>query len=287
MAGSWGWFPENNGNNTRSRTVCEICCTADMIELAAVLAAAAPLAPKLAGWDALWDHVERYSVNNLVHSQFTITPAYRKLIGEIGGDLGLARQLVGAWSGYHQPHDLVSFRRSDGRIEMLMGCCCNYSGTRGLYACWKEIARDDGRTLSVRLPLSRQSKTLSQEVREGEGSVKQTLRLKAPRHLRVRIPDWADLQAVRAVTSEGKPLTFSFEGRWMDLGGLPAQTKLLVTYPVLARATLERVGGKSWSEDFAAAANKRQCTLHWLGNRVVGFQPPGEILPIYAPGTSR
>jgi len=320
VAGSWGWFPENTGGNTRARTICEICCTADMIELAAVLAAAAPLDPKLGACDALWDHVERYTVNNLVDSQFTITPAYRELIGRVGGDLDLAGQLVGAWSGYHQPHDLITFRRSDGRLEMLMGCCCNYSGTRGLYACWKEIVRDDGRTLSVRLPLSRRSKTLSQEVTEAAGpggekgsggekggekgsgtfcakhppgrsgkrsltpfsrSVKQTLHLAAPRRLRVRIPDWADLGAVRAVTAEGKPLAFSFQGRWMELGDLRAQTKLVVTYPLVARTTVERVGGKSWAEDFAPADDKRRCTVHWLGNRVVGFQPEGEILPIY------
>jgi hypothetical protein len=81
-AGStWGWFPENVGSdNTQAREICEICCTADMIEFAAVLAEASTLDPEFAGWDALWDHVERYTLNAVVPAQFSVTPAYRRLL---------------------------------------------------------------------------------------------------------------------------------------------------------------------------------------------------------------
>lgn len=78
-AGSFGWFPENNDDGKAARQISEICCLADMIELAAELAAASRLDKSLAGYDAIWDHVERYSMNTLVRSQFKVTPDYARL----------------------------------------------------------------------------------------------------------------------------------------------------------------------------------------------------------------
>jgi len=87
-AGStWGWFPENLGSdNTQAREISEVCCTADMIELASVLAESAELDPRLASWDALWDHVERYTLNAIVPAQFSVTPRYRELLKRSLGD---------------------------------------------------------------------------------------------------------------------------------------------------------------------------------------------------------
>ncbi|HOS93744.1 MAG TPA: hypothetical protein PLQ54_10555, partial [Armatimonadota bacterium] len=95
-AGStWGWFPENMGSdNTQAREISEICCTADMIELASVLAESAALDARLASWDALWDHVERYTLNTIVPAQFSVTPRYRRLLERS------LRDRVAAHNGY-------------------------------------------------------------------------------------------------------------------------------------------------------------------------------------------
>lgn len=78
--GSFGWFPENNDEMVSARHISEVCSIADMIEFAATLASASRLDASLKDYDALWDHVERYTVNTVLHSQFKITPAYIKML---------------------------------------------------------------------------------------------------------------------------------------------------------------------------------------------------------------
>lgn len=532
-AGStWGWFPENVGtDNAQAREICEICCTADMIEFAAALAEAAPLDPALAGFDALWDHVERYTLNTIVPSQFALTPRYRELIAQAlaasstvrngyiefstdengcfsheavgyqtlriadGGHLSQAAYGVSyagraAWFSYAggqpmQPHGFVtakpcardatgavtgSVRTEDGALEVgidvrcsegpaatcqftvanvsdepladvtfahvanldfadysansasvddagrivvrsesqpgrlgmcgapdsgvasvgdvhallgslsqpyagtsvtdargnvagkvdwalgtlapgekrvvsvtlaaaadhaellaalgsgsfpsrdvaeqddlglataartegafiaayvpndfafpgadgrpymnMMGCCFP-AGVRGLYACWSPVLADDGVTVSSRMPIDRESAAARQEVSEARGTVRQTIRLLAPRELRVRVPDWASLEAVEVTDGRGHGLTPRVEGRWLELGRLEAGEAIRIRYPLVARETREQVGGSLEGLGFAPADRKTTYTAEWLGNRVVGLTPRGSLLPVF------
>ncbi|MBN1488659.1 MAG: hypothetical protein JXA69_01975 [Phycisphaerae bacterium] len=75
---SWGWFPENTGEDQQSvKEYAEICCVADMIEFAALLAECAEFDSQLHEWDSLWDHVERYTFNTILPLQFRITDEYK------------------------------------------------------------------------------------------------------------------------------------------------------------------------------------------------------------------
>ena len=529
VGSTWGWFPENTGmDNTQAREICEICCTADQIELASVLAAAATLDPALAAWDALWDHVERYTLNTILPAQFAITPRYRELVSqaaagalrngyvefeldangcynheafghqtlrtataghlsqttygvqcdgqrawfsyasgqapqahgfvteaptrgadgvlsgavrtedgalrlasetscgngpyvvrqfrltntgaatlqhvrfatsgnldfsdytanegvaapevgraavrsrtepgalgmagepgpafvdlsdavvqmealptfdwtaprqqftgnvavELGWELGplapgeektvtvtyaaaddvealaralrhetfpwrpvpeagsfalaAAERLEGAWVAAFPPNDLAAMQ--SGLPYMNMMGCCHPAGVRGLYTCWEAALADDGETLRARLPITRRGEAAEQVVTEGSRFVQQQIRLRAARRLLLRIPDWADVNRVRATGLGGQSVPFTTEGRWLNLGGQRRGTEVLITYPLRSRTTRERVGGSGASLGFAPAAEKRTFTARWRGNRVVGLEPAGKLLPIW------
>lgn len=74
---SWGWFPENTGcDYLQVKEYAEVCCVADMVEYAAFLAACAGLHPSLQQWDGLWDHVERFTLNGILSTQFRVDRYY-------------------------------------------------------------------------------------------------------------------------------------------------------------------------------------------------------------------
>jgi hypothetical protein len=281
QASTFGWFPENLVGGKEARTSTETCCTADMIELAAVLAGAADLDPALSAWDGLWDHVERYTFNTILPSQFVVTPAYAELIAKRGGDLKIARRFVGGWAGVHSANDWVTRDFADGRLEMLVAGCCAYSGPRALVACWESAIDDDGTRLVARLPVARQTPAASQTVAEGPNEVRQSLRLAADRDVRVRIPDWAAIDRVVARGRDNAKHAPTLEGRYLNFGRLRKEAEVIVTYPLQSRTTVERVGGDSDREDRTPADRKRIYTVHWKGNRVVSMQPAGRWLRIF------
>lgn len=278
---SWGWFPENNGDGTKSRTIMEICCTADMIELAAVLAGSATLDPSLEEYDRLWDHVERYLLNTIIPSQFKITPEYANLISRMGGDLKTAEKLVGAWAGYHLPNDLVTVIHDDGKHEMLMGSCCNYSGVRGLYACWSNIFCDNDSELTIRLPLTRKSPVVIQTIVEDISTVYQNLQIGEDRKVRVRIPDWADVKTITAKKNMDSQIDYTIDGHYLDFGKVIKGTEINIVYPMAERETKERIGGDDNHNAFTPAEHKSTYTVSWIGNHVVKMYPAGKLLPIF------
>jgi hypothetical protein len=195
-------------------------------------------------------------------------------------EIATAERLVGGWVAAFPPNDLVARTEGDTISMNLMGCCFP-AGVRGLYACWKATFGDDGHTLSVRLPIDRRGDAAFQRVTEGPDRVRQSIRLLAPRRLRVRIPDWAPLDQVEVHTESGRRRPFVLAGRWMDFSPLAAGTTVALRYPLLARTTAERVGGNGRSLGFCPVAEKRTFTAHWRGNVVVRLEPRGEFLPLF------
>ena len=533
--GSFGWFPEDNTDGAHVRKVSEVCCLADMIELAAELARAAQLDPTLGDYDALWDHVERYTVNTLLLSQFRVTPAYTKLVNDYLGkriiangciafeldaqgtydheamghgtlsdksaghlmqtlyaveydgqvaafayrqgrtpepvnlqvteptssngsalvsrvrtsdarlqigcrtslgrgpyvvreftvknlsdhalaavrfacaanldsptwmtDVGVADPVAGrvvitsatgdetlalagvprpdyvraddamailhsvgkfdwqpgparmqgsaaglvgwqlgpigpgqekrvqvilavtptpaeleraiageAFPGWDQPPDLVAtnlrtaqrmeggfvacaypndlvYTRDDGSILMSWMGCCQYSGVRGLYGAWKPIFDEAPGVLSVRLPLDRKGQLADQTVAEQKGRVVRTIRLLSSCLVEVRIPDWVEMDKVRALsglrTGQSRVLTPRTVGRWLQFGKLDSGTELSVSYPLTERTTTERVGGNNRGDGYCDPSDKVEYGVRWCGNRVQSISPAGRLMPLF------
>lgn len=288
---SWGWFPENVGDQKSVKECAEICCVADMVEYAALLASCATLDKGLKDWDALWDHVERYTINSIIPTQFIITEDYKAALKaaeavkpatgrSLDADLAIAERIEGGWVALFMPNELCT-RQPDGLVEQYTGGCCGYSGARALHACWRSAVADDGQAARIRLPICRKSKTLTQTVTEGPDLVRQNIKLLQPRLLSVRIPDWADISKVKAKSAKGEKLPFTVYGRWLQFKKLKAGSSIWVTYPLMMRLSNEKVGGSGKNMDFSPASEKRAFTAIYWGNRVIGMQPKADIFPIF------
>lgn len=288
---SWGWFPENVGDQQSIKECAEVCCVADMVEYAGLLASCATLDESLKDWDALWDHVERYTVNSILPTQFVITEDYKTALKaaetvkpaaghSLDADLAIAERIDGGWVALFMPNELCT-RQPDGLVEQYTGGCCGYSGGRALYACWRSAVADDGQAAQIRLPICRKSKALTQTVTEGPDLVRQEIKLQQPRLLSVRVPDWADISKVKVTNAKGVRLPYSVKERWLQFGKQKADTSICITYPLIMRLSNEKVGGSGKSMDFSPASEKRTFTAVYWGNRVIGMQPKADVFPIF------
>jgi hypothetical protein len=195
-------------------------------------------------------------------------------------DLATAERLAGSWYACFLPNEAAA-PGPDGLPNTNGMACCSYSGPRGLYACWKPAIRDDGKSVAIRLPVNRRDRFVFETVTEGPDRVVQRIELAADRAVRVRVSDWASIEAVEVRDVADKVRTLRTEGRWLDLGQQTAGTKLTVSYPLVTRTTKERVGGSGKSIGFSTPATKRTFTATWRGNRVIAIDPPGRLLPVF------
>ncbi len=205
----------------------------------------------------------------------------QRLVPALSPEMRAAKRLEGAWIAAFQPNDLA-LRGEDGQAYANMMGCCHPAGVRGLFACWQSAFGDDGSTLRSRLPICRSGEgdAASQWVTEGPRRVEQRIRLRAARHLMVRLPDWASATTATA-SVDGHPATFRADGRWLDFGRLKTGATVALTYPMVWRTTRERVGGNGKTGGFCPAVEKREFTALWRGNVVVGMDPAGSLLPLW------
>ncbi|MHC4441503.1 MAG: hypothetical protein ACYTA5_02815 [Planctomycetota bacterium] len=193
--------------------------------------------------------------------------------------LDIARKLEGAWISCVQPNEIAALDDA-GRPIFYTGGCCAYSGLRGLYACWQPIMADDSETLDIRIPANREHPAARQTVAESSEQVVQKIILKADRRVRIRIPNWAKLNAVK-VSVGGRILSCKLADRWLDAGSQNRDTHLIVNYPMRQRTMTERVGGGGKSIWFSLPEQKRTFKTTWQGNRVIAIEPAGENMPTF------
>lgn len=293
---SWGWFPEHTGGDDLAfQDYAEICCVADMIEYAAFLANCATLDSEFEDWDALWDHVERYTFNSILPTQFKVDEEYKAALkaarasdpeqesaSSLEDDLAVAERLEGGWVALFMPNELF-IRESNGTIDMYTAGCCSHSAPRGLYACWKSAVADDGEMVQVRLPIYRRSDALTQTVTEGPDLVRQEIQLHQPRLLCVRIPDWADMGKVEAKDAKGNKLPFAIKGHWLQFERLESGADVCITYPLSERQSSEKVA-REGNMDNSPIAEQRAYTATYRGNIVVDMQPQVDILSVFRAG---
>ncbi len=303
-AGSFGWFPENMDDGVRARGVNEICCTADMIELAAELAKASHLDPSLSGYSALWDDVERFTRNGLLKAQFSVTPAYQKLLVQVmaspasGKNEGIptgavllpsAERLAGGWSDAFHPNEMTRTASHANTPYLGLNGCCQYSGVRGLYACWENILTEEGASVFINMAIDRKSdQVIVRSYPPEQGRVEITLRKQS--NVYYRLPVWTDPRSVR-VSVNGRSIAPSWDAQipgYLSVPNLKKDELVSIDYSVSTRITKEKIGGSNLSDargyDFCNPKDKIEYTVTWVGNDVVDIQPQGNFLPLFHRG---
>jgi len=185
---SCGYFPETAmfGPRNGISGMNEVCGTADMLELAAALAGCHSLRLQWRALADLWDDIERFTVNDLFHTQFTKPE-------RLPGDAATLNRLRGAWiSSRSFPSDLGLYRTGGEPPQLPVAGCCGYSGIRALYTAWTEAVTTEGDVTEVRIVTEHEDANVVITPRATGG-----LRYRAKRdhQLRVRAP--------RAVAPDG------------------------------------------------------------------------------------
>lgn len=261
-ANRMGWVPE-----CPHTAHSETCCAADAMELAAVLASCADMTPGFADWIDLYDDLERMAVNVPAVTQIRFTPEWEAYLEasyreEAPESMEIARKFNGTWSATFFPNDLTRGK------DLILGGCCQYSGTTTLYTGWRNAMQWSGHVLQVNYFLNR---CLSQaEMTTGlpaQGKVRISLKEQAA--VKVRVPGWlqpADLTLERNSHPIDKEMDDT--GRFVVLDECPAGTILDITFPLEERTTTEAMGGKEF-------------TAKWRGNYVMEMTPREGVLPLF------
>jgi hypothetical protein len=276
----YGWYPEFAPQG-EYRT--EICVVGDMVSLGANLARG--------GQPQLWDTVERTVRNELARSQFALTPAFVRLFETLHRDQPAAvvdqaladlRRLEGGfvaqatfddWVSYPGTPTLGSAGLYANGIQM-MGCCPP-EGMRGLWEAWNSIVEPGADGVRINLAFSREHEAASVRAsRPGDGRLEVTA--KRPGRYLIRPPAWSDRDGW-GLTRNGAPTPVRWGGpRQAYVVGdhvQPGET-LVVTWPVSA-----------FTQSFAARSvpgREPQITTRWVGSQVVGVEPKGQHLPMFA-----
>lgn len=227
--------------------------TTDLIQIACLLAEA--------GHVRYYQDAERMIRNGLLRSQVRDT-SWIPTCDSPPADTGdmtfrdIAARIRGAFC-FARPNAFLAYNAD------LVG-----GGLQGLCEAWnRAITTKNGRT-RVNLYFSRKSDAIdlvSHLPRQG------VLELIAHRDvdLAVRVPIWAE-EATAAIDGDAAPSAVA--GGYLQVGAVRAGSNVLIRFqPVAESSMTEHVSPGTY-------------TTWWLGDTVVGIDPPGRIMPLYPPG---
>jgi hypothetical protein len=272
-----GFFPELMPDQDSWRYLqwdgktVEICEVADMIWLALNLTRA--------GLGDYWDDVDRWTRNMFAEGQLLradvcdriperlLDPAPEARPHQDARDI--AQRSVGSFLGWMRANDglRVSKTGQDQHLHNLsIVHCCTANGARALYHVWDAILTRRAGAVDVNLLLNRASAELDIDSRlPAAGQV--VLAIKQALAVRVRVPGWCDLEAVRVCVS-GQERAPAREGRYLRLDDLRPGDRVELSMP-MTEHTHHRVLG-----DLPYALTLR-------GANVVNIEPRGMALPLY------
>ena len=273
-----GYYPEYISPDWEG---CETCEVADMIAIALKLSEA-----KAGDY---WDDADRWIRNQYAEHQLTKIDWIYKIVndmekttvkpGDVLGDESLndyqsippgivedCHVLENSLGGFARDAAPNGWYKGGGnKIE---GCCTG-NGTRTLYYIWENILNYDNGRLKVNLLLNRASPWVDvYSYIPYEGQVR--LRIKKPcTEIKVRMPEWIPQNSpdVKCVIND-KDSSFSWEGRYIDLGVGNPGDMIKVVFPISERTVKEKIANKDY-------------TLVIRGNTVISIEPRGEKCPFY------
>ena len=289
---SFGWFPENSGEKIANTS--EICCTADMIELASALAS---IAYKLEGYEFLdnyWDDVDRFTTNELFSMQILNPTKFAQYVKPGDSDAhdrfsDIAKLYTGGWPfGHNWPHDLMSYSAGlltngkELKAEMPIAGCCLYSGPRGLYAYWNSMVDDNGSIIDIRFPGRFENQSVDiHELDEGGLS----LFLKRSTRVAVRIPKTADAGSVK-VFCGGERIHVNYNPVTRRVAiACGTGTDYSICWKNLKWESHETLGMENTGHIQGKPTGSRvMFTLLYHGNKLADISPSGGALLPYSKG---
>jgi hypothetical protein len=252
----WGWFPESIGAGNS-----ETCVTGDMADLAARFAEA--------GYSRYWDDVERFVRNYCPESQFYVTPEFEALYREAHKDnpqqaeegLRLVSDFQGGFVARLLPNSLT------GGFGMNMMGCCPPEGMRVLHVAWRNVVTESPAGVFVNLSLNRDA-AQARVVSFAPNIGRLTVVVKKAGDVHLRPPSWAARGEVRAYRGE-QPVEALWVGDYIRFRQATVGEELTIVYPVLRFRQTVAVGGGTY-------------TYSWVGNTVLGVEPRGTGLALFA-----
>lgn len=280
-----GWLPERRELSEHC-THSETCLNGDMFETELWLA--------LAGYDELWDQMERDLMNYFNLMQFELTDDFLawyknvhadKSEEEIQKSIRILKDLEGGFISAVTPNDYI-FKVNEGethygmvdykgkKIVFDMMGCCPPEGMRSIYYAWKYAQVADETGVTVYLPIDSESEYARVEtLLPKEGKITVTMKESAP--LKVRVPSWADRDSVKFWVN-GKETPVQFGGAansYVCIDSLLANDQVIVEYTLVE--FYQKV-----SVSYCGRATE-EYTYHWIGNTVVDVDPKGDYFPLY------
>jgi hypothetical protein len=259
-----GWFRERPREG-----FSEMCCTADMIELAEVLAGCGTLAPEFHDWVNLYDDVEAMTVNMVARSQIRMTPDFEGFLAARYGanadqQLATARKLDGAWPSSPLPNALMP----EGNLPL--AGCCQYAGVRALLGGWRAALTCAGGQLRINYFLNRRSPEAAMSTAMPAAG-KAEIAVHTGDEVFIRVPAWLQPSEMK-IAAGGQTIDavarLDETRHYVCVGKLPGDTRIEVQFPLSNRAAEEQIGGPHYG-------------LLWRGNYVIRAIPSARILPLY------
>lgn len=272
---NFGWFPEFVGRS-ETEEGCETCTITDAIDAALQLA--------LLGETDYYEHVERYTTNQLVESQVWDVEFARGGASHEGDAMNsyddVANRSIGGFAGWSAPNDLISEYPDPGfapdgdraKRRTLMDCCCG-QGNRGLYLAWLHAVTQKAQTITVNMLISRRTPELTLESGYPQNDTVR-LQMHADREVAVRIPGWVGSRAITATLNGKTKLNPEKRGRYLHLGKLSAGARVDLVFPPSDRTETATTGEEGIHV-------RRAYAMKWRGDRIIGVSPAGCYSPLY------
>ncbi len=264
----FGWYPED----LCIHQCCETCCITDMLESAILLGL--HVDPRYLG------EAERYARNHLVESQI-IDDSWMARIPRVPKEINpvtaparrtnshdMVKRSIGSFAGFSAPNDLFGIPADpiwqNVRVKIMQ--CCNGAGTRALYDVWHHTADDDGSRARVHMAFSRPTPwadIISHIPYTGRIDV----RMKQPRDLAVRIPEWAPKNSIQALVNN-KPVPLTIDNQYASFPALKPGDTASLTYDLPESSRTYILGPDTYQVAFK-------------GDTALAISPQGRYGPLY------
>jgi len=281
----------------------EGCTVGDMIQTAIKLSES--------GVGDYWEDVDSYVRNQLIELQLTDAKLLHQVTKTLDGTYvddvfplekfpardttNMIERVIGTYT------DDATHLTKTPQLSLVSTICGPGNITAGLYLAWKAIVRCKDGNAQINLLLNRASPWLDiDSYLPYEGKV--VIHNKTARRLAVRIPLWADREAVRA-TIGAAPASFYWLNNTIVFDAIRPKDEIAVTFPMVTsveKYTQKWRNDQFWWEvtdhpvDYDPNAdwsnpNPITYTMTFKGNTLVDVSPrdPGKGLPLYQRNAER